>query len=144
MREPCCSDCLQFESPKGRLERWRTAGIKRLVKAKILAGGRDKFRHSPLEVATLLATHAGDRVPRCMGEAWAYLKASYDPAVTKPSKECRRNDARKNRFRGGKYAGTPLGEVPLGYLAWAIDSGVVDGEPALRDAVRHAIQKRLS
>lgn len=74
-----------------RLERWRFAALKRLRKARICRG----TSFTPVQVAAMLAGMVGEPVPECPGEAWAFLKASYDPAVTPPSKECRRNDRRK-------------------------------------------------
>jgi hypothetical protein len=78
-----------------RLERWRFAALKRLVKAKRIPRNRDRYNYSPQEAAAELALLLGHPVPLCRGSAWAYLKAQYDPKVTKPCRETRKRDARK-------------------------------------------------
>lgn len=94
----CCSDCTRYAKPgPHRLERWRFAALKRLVKAKRIPRDQSRYRFTPLEAATELALLLDVPPPACRGGAWAFLKAQYDPRVTPPHKSTKKADRRRQR-----------------------------------------------
>lgn len=92
----CCSDCDFFrESGPHRLERWRFAALKRLIRAGVIPKGRNRYNFTPWETAAELALLVGAKPPACRGSAWAFLRDQYDPRETPPHKSTRKADRRR-------------------------------------------------
>jgi hypothetical protein len=91
----CCPACVTYAHPWQRLERWRFAALKRLVKAGVIPRTPARYSFTPSEAAAELAIFLGHHVPECPGRAWEYLRGQYDPKRIPPSKDCRRMDRKR-------------------------------------------------